>query len=300
MDEMHFSANGKLMLTGEYFVLDGASAIALPTKAGQKISIQLTDSNILNWKSVNEHNQIWLNASISLPIKIELNDSDILIKLKEILMAAQKANPNFLQSGADVVVKSDFNLQWGLGSSSTLVSLIAQWADVNAYNLQFECFGGSGYDIACATATNPILYHKLPSPHAKSINFKPNFSNKLYFAYLGKKQNSREGIAHYNSTKGHKSPIIEQINSINNQILAHPNFDTFCQLINQHEALIAQQLQLTTIAEQMPKVQGTLKSLGAWGGDFILVASQIDEQELKKQLLNYQINTVIPYNKMLI
>ena len=34
-----FHANGKLLLTGEYAVLDGAKAIGLPTKRGQSLQI---------------------------------------------------------------------------------------------------------------------------------------------------------------------------------------------------------------------------------------------------------------------
>ena len=32
-----FYGNGKLLLTGEYFVLDGALSLALPTKFGQNL-----------------------------------------------------------------------------------------------------------------------------------------------------------------------------------------------------------------------------------------------------------------------
>ena len=40
-----FNAHGKLLLTGEYFVLDGALALALPCKLGQSMSIQPFESH---------------------------------------------------------------------------------------------------------------------------------------------------------------------------------------------------------------------------------------------------------------
>ena len=40
-----FYSNGKLLITGEYLVLDGAKAFALPTKFGQKLTIEETEGH---------------------------------------------------------------------------------------------------------------------------------------------------------------------------------------------------------------------------------------------------------------
>ena len=58
----------------------------------------------------------------------------------------------------NITTKLTFPRAWGLGTSSTLISLIAQWAKCDPFELLFEAFGGSGYDIACATANSPISY----------------------------------------------------------------------------------------------------------------------------------------------
>jgi hypothetical protein len=34
-----FYSNGKLLITGEYLILDGAKGLALPTKMGQNLSV---------------------------------------------------------------------------------------------------------------------------------------------------------------------------------------------------------------------------------------------------------------------
>jgi mevalonate kinase len=46
-----FSAHGKLMLTGEYVVLDGALSLALPTQKGQRLEVTSIPENEFHWKS---------------------------------------------------------------------------------------------------------------------------------------------------------------------------------------------------------------------------------------------------------
>ena len=43
MLEQNFYSNGKLLLTAEYLVLDGAKALALPTKFGQDLEVKKID-----------------------------------------------------------------------------------------------------------------------------------------------------------------------------------------------------------------------------------------------------------------
>ena len=69
-------------------------------------------------------------------------------------------NPEFLQSEQGFLVKTNltFPRDWGLGTSSTLINNIAQWAKVDAFQLLWNSFSGSGYDIANAQYNTPILY----------------------------------------------------------------------------------------------------------------------------------------------
>ena len=46
-----FYSNGKLLVTGEYVVLDGALALAIPTKFGQTMKVAPTTGNVIHWKS---------------------------------------------------------------------------------------------------------------------------------------------------------------------------------------------------------------------------------------------------------
>jgi hypothetical protein len=48
-NEKKFYSNGKLLITGEYLVLDG-KAFALPTKKGQNLIIEDGNNNEIIWK----------------------------------------------------------------------------------------------------------------------------------------------------------------------------------------------------------------------------------------------------------
>ena len=53
-----FYSHGKLLISAEYAVLDGALALALPTKFGQFLSVESTTKNTLFWKSISNRNRL--------------------------------------------------------------------------------------------------------------------------------------------------------------------------------------------------------------------------------------------------
>ena len=79
-------------------------------------------------------------------------------------------------------------------------------------------------------------------------------------------------IANY-LTQRHKSPaIISKINKITHQIITCNTLTEFAQLMEYHEILMSEILETTTIKERFfSDFDGVIKSLGAWGGDFIMV-----------------------------
>ncbi len=62
----HYS-NGKLLLTGEYVVLDGATSLAVPTKFGQDLIIEPIKDSQLIWGSFTHTGECWFEASFDLP-----------------------------------------------------------------------------------------------------------------------------------------------------------------------------------------------------------------------------------------
>ena len=156
-----FYSNGKLLLTGEYAVLDGAKALALPTKHGQSLQVEPSESDTLYWKSLDADGSIWYEDTILIN-DIKNNsyqgENSVTKQLTEILYTAHNVNPEILNNGYNIVTELTFPRNWGLGTSSTLINNIAQWFNIDAYQLLWKSFGGSGYDIACAQNNSPIIY----------------------------------------------------------------------------------------------------------------------------------------------
>ena len=52
-----YYSHGKLLLSGEYLVLVGAQALAVPCKMGQSLEFEANDSKILKWESWDHQNE---------------------------------------------------------------------------------------------------------------------------------------------------------------------------------------------------------------------------------------------------
>jgi len=312
-------SNGKLLLTGEYVVLDGAEALALPTKYGQSLTIEIIDEPKLIWQSFDDKGNIWYEDQFIITNNeiqkqgfdklnmTELDNSQMSKRLIQILNAAKQLNPLFLNNdtGFHIKTKLDFPKNWGLGTSSTLINNIANWADVDAYKLLDLTFGGSGYDIACTKHDTAITY-KLEKPFdyvqddmrvVKKVDFNPEFRDNLYFVYLNKKQNSREGIAHYKANTINNT-IISEITDITLKLIKSNNLNDFESLINLHEEIISKTIKQKPVKNILFKdFKGSIKSLGAWGGDFVL-ATSVNNPTLYFETKGFK--TVIPYTDMIL
>jgi len=306
-----YYSNGKLLITGEYLVLDGAKALAIPTSFGQNLSIQELNESKLIWESYTNDNDLWLQVEFDLPRLRIINatfDSgkdggyDSLAEhLQNILLEVKKINIDFLSSEQGFFVKSKltFPRNWGLGSSSTLINNIAQWANVDAYQLQFNTFGGSAYDIACAQNNSPIIYQlKNENPIVETISFDPLFKDQLYFVHLNKKQSSRKGIDQYKNFKGNVSAFKEEISMLTKDAANCSRLSDFEKILIEHEHIISSIIKHKPIQQDLfADYFGQTKSLGAWGGDFILATGN-------NNTLNYFKNkgytTVIPYQEMIL
>lgn len=305
-----YYSHGKILLTGEYLVLDGAEALALPTKLGQRLQTTLLHSlhdtnQKLLWKSFTHLNEVWFEAEYEIPsfnITSSTN-TEIAHRLKQILQEAAKLNSEFLfdtHNSLKITTHLEFNREWGLGSSSTLINNIALWAKADPYLLLKKTLGGSGYDVAAANADSAILYMRRNGISTiKTISFNPSFKDYLFFIYLNKKQNSREAIKFYNNqSKTNINNAIKKINQITKQIIKSNHLNTFEKLITDHEIIIADILKTRPIQETHFKdyTSGAIKSLGAWGGDFILATGNKKNMEYFYQK-GYQ--TIIAYNDLI-
>ncbi|MCH7523640.1 MAG: GHMP kinase [Bacteroidetes bacterium] len=322
-----YYSNGKLLLTGEYLVLDGALSLAVPTQFGQSLTVETIDERKLIWKSLDKKRNIWFEDEFNILDKISLpdsyrdirNDNDVSIRLLQILNATKQLNPGFLstQNGFAVTTKLDFPQFWGLGSSSTLINNIAQWEEIDPYQLLKQTFGGSGYDIACAQHNVPITFQlkneftdeilkqsrKLSGQNDTvreilKVDFTPIFKDHLFFVHLNKKQNSRDGIKHYNANKNNSVLAISEISDITSKMIKCANLTHFETLITSHENIISKIIKQKPVKELLfNDYNGAIKSLGAWGGDFVLVTGNKDSISYFR---NKGYHTIIPYSEMVL
>ena len=71
-----FYSHGKLLLTGEYLVLDGAKALAIPTKFGQSLEVNSNSSKNIAWKSFDHQGKVWFENTFSFDAKKHLSSDD--------------------------------------------------------------------------------------------------------------------------------------------------------------------------------------------------------------------------------
>lgn len=314
---MQFStrANGKLLLTGEYFVTEGATALALPTRFGQRLIAQDgEEAGILHWQSYDHDGTCWFDGKFSLDDFSVIHASgdedasnEVAEQLQVLLMAIRKLNPNFLTDlpqGVQVATHLDFPRIWGLGSSSTLVTMLAQWAKVNPFDLLDNTFKGSGYDIAAATAPGPILYRRFNGkPQTEISNFNPSFRHQLYFVHLNQKQDSREALVYYMVTPQEQREVpLPRISQITFNVAQYSEtLEEFEELLEEHEELVQSIVQQPRAKEQyFSDFWGEVKSLGAWGGDFVLVTSNEPEEKTRQYFAERGFETVLSYDEMVL
>ncbi|MBF4514931.1 GHMP kinase [Flavobacterium sp. ANB] len=300
-----FYSNGKLLITGEYLVLDGAKAFALPTKFGQNLIVENGSNQEIQWKSYNYDNQVWFDDTI-LFSEIVNNVQDKIETVKttliNILHEAYLLNPTFIKDGEGYKISTHltFPKNWGLGTSSTLLNNIAQWTKIDAFILLKNSFGGSGYDIACAQNDTAITYRlEQGLPIVETVDFNPDFTQNIYFVYLNKKQNSKAAInAYYNNKNEHLAKNISDNNKITEAVLNAKTLKEFAFDLQKHEIQLSNILEIQTIKEiAFPDFNGVIKSLGAWGGDFVMVISKDDPTAY---FVSRGYETILSYEEMIL
>jgi mevalonate kinase len=300
-----FYSNGKLLITGEYLVLDGAKAFALPTKFGQNLIVESGLNKEFQWKSYDSDHSIWFEDTIlfsEITTAAKTEEESVRATLIRILREAYLLNSAFItkSNGFKVTTQLSFPKNWGLGTSSTLINNIAQWLEIDAYSLLNNSFGGSGYDIACAQNSNPIIYQlDHEKPIVEKVVFNPTFKSNIYFVYLNKKQSSKTAIAAYHrNKKNNLTATIAKIDLITQEVLVASSVQSFATAIEKHEFEMSSILETATVKETIfLDFSGTIKSLGAWGGDFVMV---IATENPIDYFMSKGYATIIPYDEMIL
>jgi len=306
---LHFDSyyNAKLLLTSEYLVLNGAKALAVPLKFGQRLCVEENEQGYISWQSFANDGSIWFNGKYSLESfsVIESSNPDIARYPQNLLTAAQKLNPSFCNAskGCNVISTLNYPLLWGLGSSSTLIAAVACWAGIDPFKLHFKVSKGSGYDIACAISDGPVIYAlHVNQPEFSRVKFAPVFSDKIYFVYQGTKQDSADGIRKYlNKNAFPDNESIKTANLLTERMLSASLLSEFEQVLREHEILISNLLGVPSIRQTIfNDLPGEVKSLGAWGGDFCVLTWRDDPGLLSGYLKSKGLETWFNFNDIVL
>lgn len=282
-----YHANGKLLITGEYLILKGATALAIPLNKGQSLKVETSKEAGLQWRAETP-NGLWFEAKFnSQLVIIESSNYQKAEALQRMLKKSVEQNPSVEAklNYSSVTTMLEFDPNWGWGSSSTLLHLLEQWLEINPYILMDETIGGSGYDIACAAVNTPIFYRRTANttPQITSANFNPPFIQQMGIVYLNKKQSSSTQVKSFLESAVSHTDLVKEISALSQKFTTTKEIATFINLMHQHEAIVAQATGYTPVKELLfTDFGGAIKSLGAWGGDFALFVSEDDFKTNKR------------------
>lgn len=276
---------GKLMLTSEYFVLDGAPALAVPTRPGQELFFEeIQDGrSLVFWEALHQ-GKSWLRAVIDYRewAIVEANLPDAAQFILNTLRNVAILSPGKFKLDSTYYLQTNlqFPPDFGLGSSSTLMNNLAEWAQIDPYTLNDLSLGGSGYDIAVAKEKSAVVFQiKNQERTVEKVTFNPEFKDELIFVHLNQKQDSREGIKMYRA-KEKPTVLIEKFSEITQKVLQTHSLEEFSELMMLHEGLVSEFLGIPTAKELLfQDYPFFIKSLGAWGGDFVMTRKSEDYKD---------------------
>ena len=292
-----FHSNGKLLISGEYLVLDGALSLALPCRFGQSLNFTEDSNETLEWISKDMNDTIWFTAYFEAKTLKVLKTSNY-NTVKWVKKIVEFCNKNSLKNKnlqGKIECKLEFPNNWGLGSSSTLLNNLASLYEINPYDLHFSTTNGSGYDIACAGSNSPLTYQITQNiPEVKKMDWSPVFKDEILFIFLKKKQKSNLEVKRFKELK--KDPdLISRISSITKEIIHSKTIEEFEYLLDEHEAITGQYIESESVkSKYFSDYEGSVKSLGAWGGDFVLAT-----RKNKKYFLDKGFDTILTYSEII-
>ena len=301
-----FHANGKLLLTAEYLVMDGALALVLPLKYGQSLRVKSKNSKInrIDWKA-SEKDILWFQCELDKEklTTISTSNSSISSRVVKILRVIYRLKPELFSDTGSLEFEFclDYNRFWGWGSSSTLINLLSQWAKIDAFDLFFSLFNGSGFDVAASFTNQPFLYKtNQPKPDIETVSMNLTFRENIFFVYLGKKQDSSKEIEEYRKQYKADGQLIKRISEISQDVTLSKNLSQFEDLMREHEQLLAVYLKRSSVQSAMfsDYSDGVVKSLGAWGGDFVMMTCSHGKKIPEEYLRNKSLSICFAYEEI--
>ena len=301
-----FYSKGKIMIAGEYLVVSGAKAIAVPLNVGQKLAVSFNADgpHEVLWKTYEGESQILeYNFPIEDIRQMQYKPEGERGFVLKVLRGATRINKAFLAEKGLYIVETSFDagLKPGLGQSSSLISNVAWWADVDVYRLNRFVSKGSGYDVAAARASGPISYIKnCPEPEISMVELPEQVLNKIFLVHLNKKESSEKSISLYLKMLLTRKKDVPGLNSIIDDLLAAKTVDAFGDAMERHDRLLSKVLRKKHVKQLLfSDFKGYIKSSGAWGGDYVLALTEDDEKAVKEYFSEKGYKSVVKFSEMI-
>lgn len=283
-----YYAPGKVLLAGEYLVIKGMEALAFPVKLGQWLKVWSVDTqgnSKVVWEAKNSKGETWFKAEIDSDIMHANSCSDeaVAIDLVHLLQVVKSHKPQLFEHKTyRMETECEFPTEYGLGSSSTLVVMLAQWAQIDPFLLQHAVFGGSGYDVAVCQTAKPVVYWlENETPCWSPFALNPEWTSDWFLCFPGQKQNSRHALEETQDKiaavmqdplfKWQLDQILKGLKSPGSKVMLEAGLEMW-------QGILATVLGLQRSYDDLgisPIQGGVCKYLGAWGGDILLVNQTI-------------------------
>jgi hypothetical protein len=116
--------------------------------------------------------------------------------------------------------------------------------------------------------------------------------------YSGKKQNSQQEVTRFGETEI-REEILLKLNNIIEQITETDNIEQFETYIEQHETILSEILERPTLkSTDFPDYPFSIKSLGAWGGDFFMATCR-NLDDAKIYFIDADRDTIFTFNELI-
>ncbi len=127
----------------------------------------------------------------------------------------------------------------------------------------------------------------------------PAFADHLYFVYSGSKQSSQKEVLKYSRIDLNKRhSIVSEVNTLTQSLLTAKTIEEFGAAMRKHESTLGTILERETMNEKWSSIAGAMKHLGAWGGDFFLLATT-DKADLQR-LQDEGVREIFPWKEMML
>lgn len=191
--------------------------------------------------------------------------------IQQLIKSAARLNSDFLSKWKKYKITSelDFDPDWGLGSSSTLIANLAEWSELSPFELFFDTQEGSGYDVAAAVSDAPLLYQKSDDELSfETFDWDQDLLDSIVVFYQGQKQSSHMEVRAWKNNNRWNRKDVDRMTLISESLAECHQIEEAIHLIKENREMVEKLLDQKAFDGLYSDFEGAIKPLGAWGGDF--------------------------------